>query len=253
MMASGLNAFFLAAALTVSVGFAGPEEVNEVVSRARAYLGSEEALEAVRTVHFRGNLTTGDNLKAEIEIIFQKPYRQRIVTTTRERREITALDGYEAWQRYEDLKDPERWRMSLMQKEQVKRLRANTWENLAFSRGIERKGGRIEDLGMAEVGGHAARKLSFVHDTGSVFTRYFDQQTGRLLLTENEQGGTIREEGEIMTGGIRFPKRIITLMKLQDGKQRSVTIEFTAIAINESFADELFVVPPVVPISAKPN
>lgn len=253
MMASGFSVLILTAALGVSVGFAGPDDVNGVVARARAYLGSEEALEAVRTVHFLGNLTTGDNRKAAIEIIFQKPYRQRIVTTTTERREITALDGYEAWQRYEDMKDAERWRMSLMQKEQVKRLRANTWENLAFYRGLERKGGHVVDLGVAEVGPRKVRKLSFIHDTGSVFTRYFDVETGRLLMTENEQGGTIQEEGEIMAGGIRFPKRIVSQTRLDDGKLRSVTIEFTAIAINESFADELFVVPPVVPIPVKPN
>lgn len=253
MTTTGVGALLLTAALSVSVGFAGPEEINGIVSRARAYLGSEQALESVRTVHFQGNLTTGDNRKAAIEIIFQKPYRQRIVTTTAERREITALDGYEAWQRYEDLKDPERWRMSLMQKEQVKRLRANTWENLAFYRGLEKKGGRVEDLGAAEVGGRRTRKLSFIHDTGSVFTRYFDQETGKLMMTENEQGGSIREEGEIIADGIRFPKRIVTEMKRDDGKLRSVTIEFTAIAINESFADELFAVPPVVPIPVRPN
>lgn len=243
----------LCSALGVCTAFCQTADVKAVVNQARAWLGSEEALQAVRTVHFQGELTTGDHRKATIEIIFQKPYRQRVVTTTADRREITALDDYEAWQRYEDLHNPERWRMSLMQKEQVKRLRANTWENLAFYRGLERKGGRVDDLGLVDLDGLMARKLSFVHDTGSVFTRYFDQTTGRLLLTENEQGGTIREEGEIITGGIRFPKRIVTQTKTEDGRSRLVTIEFTAIAINESFADELFQVPSVVPIPAGPN
>ncbi len=225
--------------------------VDAIIAKARAYLGPEEALNAVRTVHFVGNLITNDNRKARIEIIFEKPYRHRIATSTAERREITALDGYEAWQRYEDLKDPERWRMSLMVKEQVKRLRANTWENLAFYRGLERKGGRVEDLGPVDVDGRKAWKVSFIHDTGSVFTRYFDLETGRLLMTENELGGTIREEGEILAGGIRFPRRILTRIELDDGKVRSVTLEFTDITINESFADELFAVPQVVAPSSK--
>ncbi len=251
MRFSALRALLLFPLLWAGATVAHAADVEAMIAKARAYLGPEEALEAVRTVRFVGNLTTGDNRKATFEIIFQKPYRHRIVTSTAEQREITALDGYEAWQRYEDLKDPDRWRMSLMVKEQVKRLRANTWENLAFYRGLERKGGRVEDLGPTEVNGRKAQKISFIHDTGSVFTRTFDLETGKLLMTENETGGTIREEGEILAGGIRFPQRILTQTTLEGGKLRSVTLEFTSITINESFADELFAVPQMVTPSSK--
>ncbi len=233
--------FFLL--LWLAGGMARAGELETIVAKARAYLGSETALNGVRTVRFVGNLTTGDKQKATFEIIFQKPYRHRIVTSTADQRETTALDGYEAWQRYEDLRNPGSERLSIMEKDQVKRLRANTWENLAFYRGLERKGGRVEDQGTTEINGRTARKISFIHDTGSIFTRYFDQETGRLLLTENEQGGTIQEEGEMWVGGIRFPRRILTQTTLNDGKTRVVTLEFTNIAINESFADEIFTVP----------
>jgi hypothetical protein len=189
-------------------------------------------------------------VEAVVEIIFQKPYQQRIVATsevktataTEQRLEITALDNYDGWHRVQDAKDPSRWRMDLLNKDQIKRLRANTWENLAFYRGLERRGGTIEDLGEANVGGTACYKLAFKHELGIVFIRYFDQATGRLVLTETEQGGSIREEGEIMADGIRFPRRIITTTKQADGKERSVTVNFDKVTVNETFASTLFVV-----------
>jgi hypothetical protein len=64
-----------------------------------------------------------------------------------DRMETTALDDYEGWQKIEDLKDKGRWRMKLLTKDQVKRLRANTWENLAFFRGLQLKGGRWKIIG----------------------------------------------------------------------------------------------------------
>ncbi|MFO1448683.1 MAG: hypothetical protein U1F61_11045 [Opitutaceae bacterium] len=218
-------------------------DTNVAISKARRYLGPEAVLDQVTSVHFWGTLFTDNDQKIAIEIVFQKPYRQRIVTTGAERMETTALDDYEGWQQIEDLKDKGRWRMKLLSKDQVKRLRANTWENLAFFRGIEAKGGKVENLGDVEVEGKPAHKLSFLHPTGSVFTRYFDAETGRLVLTETEQGGRIREEGEIVAGGLRFPQKIVTITRLDGGRERSATIVFDKVVVNESFPPSFFSIP----------
>ena len=218
-------------------------DVESTIAKARGYVGPEPALEKVRSVHFVGTLITDNNQKVAIEIIFQKPYQQRIVTTSSEKTEITALDGYEGWQRIEDLKDRSRWRMKLLTKDQVTRLRANTWENLAFFRGLESKGGRVEALGDAVIEGRSVHKLSFIHSTGSIFTRYFDADSGKLVLTETEQGGKIREEGEILVEGLRFPQKIVTTTVGEGGRERSVTILFERVTVNENFASTDFAVP----------
>ncbi len=238
-------------------------DVASVLAKARAYLGPDAKLDAVKSVHYTGSLVTSEDtpqgprpVEAVVEIIFQKPYQQRIVatsevktgTTTEQRIEVTALDSFDGWHRVQDAKDPSRWRMDLLSKDQIKRLRANTWENLAFYRGLERRGGTIEDLGEANVGGTACDKLAFRHEPGIVFIRYFDKATGRLVLTETEQGGSIREEGEIMADGIRFPRRIITTTKQTDGKERSVTVNFEKVSVNETFASKLFEVPSFLPV-----
>jgi hypothetical protein len=229
-------------------------DVASVITKARAYLGRDEALDAVKSVHFSGVMTTVEDLTEgakpvnySIEIIFQKPYQQRIVASSDKRVEITALDNYDAWRRVEDPKDPTRWRVDLLPKDPIKMLRANTWENLTFFRGLENKGGKIDDLGPTNVNGIACEKLAFRHEPTIVFFRYFDLVTGRLVLTETGSGSTIREEGEIQAAGIRFPKTVITTTKQADGKDRSVTVNFDKVTVNEVFAPGIFAVPPFTP------
>ena len=129
----------------------------------------------------------------------------------------------------------------------MKRLRANTLENLAFFRGLERQGGRIEDQGPITIDGVVCQKIAFIHAPTIVFTRYFDIATGRLRLTETEAGGSIREEGEISVNGMRFPEKIITLTPIANGKSQTVTITFDKISVNETFPASFFAVPALSP------
>lgn len=227
-------------------------DVAATLAKARAFYGSEAALDAVRSVHYVGTAETiADTpegpkpVTAKIEIVFQVPFRQRMVVTLPDRVEVTALDDYEGWQRIEDPAEPTRWRLTLLTTEQIKRLRATTWENLAFHRGIERRNGRVDDLGEVTVDGIRTHKLAFLHDNDIIFFRYFDLGTGRLVLTETDQAERIREEGELVAGGIRFSRKVITTSKLPDGSERTVTITFDRITVNESFPASAFAMPPV--------
>jgi len=219
------------------------------IAQARAFLGTEAALEAVNSIHFTGVLVTTDPAdaakptRAVVEIVFQKNARQRITLTYDKAVEQTALDGYDAWQRQQDSADAGKWRQTLLSADQIKRLRANTYENLGFFRGIDRTGGRVEDLGPATIDGIACQKIAFIHSPVIVFTRYFDVATGRLVLTETEAGGSIREQGEMTVDGVRFPKSIVTVTKDADGKTRMVTITFDTIKVNEFFPADFFAVP----------
>ncbi len=243
-------AFVLCLLPALSVHAASPD-IEKVISRARATVGTEGALSKLQSIHYVGTLTTTSTdekgvstpVKVALEIIFQRPYRQRIVATSDNKIEITALDDYEAWQREQDPADSTRWQMTLLSSDQIKRLRANTWENLSFFRGIEERRGKVEDHGSAKVDGKNTRKLTFDHGDGIVFTRYFDDASGRLLLTETENGVNIREEGEHTVSGVRFPRKIISTSKLPDGSERIVTIVFDKITVNQTFADSLFAVP----------
>lgn len=222
-----------------------------IINRARAYLGGEAALNSIQTLHYHGTLELPD-APAEnqvgpiaVEIIFQKPFRQRSVITSSRGTEITVLDDYDGWQRVEAADDPTRWTLVLLKTDQIKSLRANVWENLAFFRGLDAAGGSTEDLGRATVDGIVCRKLAFIHSPDVTFYRYFDETSGRLVLTETKRGESIREEGYMEVNGIKFPRVLVTETTQPDGSRRTVRITFERISINTPVADSLFAMPPL--------
>lgn len=220
-----------------------------IIAKARAFVGSESALNAVTSIHYLGTLITADpkdaskQTRAALEIIFQKPNQQRIRATSDATIETTALDGYDGWQRVQSVKDESKWKQTLLGTDQIKRLRANTWENLSFFRGIEHIGGRAEEQGTQTIDGITCQKIAFIHGSNIVFNRFFDVATGRLVLTETESGGTIREQGEMIVNGVRFPQSIVTTTKNAKGETQTVTINFEKVTVNENFPASFFAVP----------
>lgn len=219
-----------------------------LIEKARAYLGPDAALDSVEALSMTGELTVLENDQplpgvASIEILFQKPDKQRITASSETRIEVTALDGYDAWSRVSEPGKPESWQVSLLPTDQIKRLRANTFENLSFYRGHAARGVRIEDRGAVTIDGMDCRKVAFVHSSDIVFIRSFDVATGRLVLTETDSGTQIREEGEIRSGGVRFPARIITVNRFSDGTTRTIRVDFKEIVVNPAVEATAFTMP----------
>ena len=261
MTAKSVPILLAAIGLAGVAGAAPSATADQIIAKARSYLGSESALAAVRSVHFVGTMEMEEaspqgprKVRSPIEIIFQKPYQQRIALTTEATVQVTGLDDYDGWQQVQERAAPGRWRLALLQPEMIKKLRANTWENLNFYLGIEKRGGSVRVIGPAMVDGVAAVKVVFEHEPGISFTRYFDQATGRLVLTETDRGDRIREEGELMASGVRFPQKVTSAGGGNDtgAKAGTVTvISFERITINETFADSEFEMP-MVPESPPP-
>ncbi len=251
-----MNSRFLAVLASLALAAAGPlraETLDQVIARARAYLGTESALNAVSTIHFTGTLETtakvpspedstkqiDQPIKLPAEIIFQLEYQQRITITGPGVIETTALDGYDAWQKRANPRNPSQWTVTLLDAGQVKRLRANTWENLSFFAGLDKKGGGVQLIGDVVVDGVPCVKLSFHHAADIIFQRYFDKATGRLIKTETENGTEIREEGEMIVDGVRFPRKVIN-----KGANGTITaIIFDKVELNRRIPAGEFAVP----------
>jgi hypothetical protein len=238
-MKARFAAVFTVIAAFAAIPAAPAQTAEQWIAKARAYLGGERALQAVKSIHFIGTLEVDATTHLPAEIIFQKPFRQRITIKGPKVIEITALDGYDAWQKRINAENPAQWQVTLLDASQVKRLRANTWENLSFFAGIRKKGGTVQLAGDVTVDGVPCVKLSFIHDDAIVFQRYFDKTSGRLLKTETETGAEIREEGEMLVEGIRFPRRVVN--KAASGQ--STTIAFDRILLNEPIPASEFAVP----------
>ena len=228
------------------------ETAEAWITKARAYLGTESALNAVTSIHYFGTLETPDETpvtedkgkpaavtRLPAEIVVQKPYQQRIMLTKDDAVEIRALDGYDGWIKSTSVQTPKQWRFRLLEGQEIKQLRANTWDNLNFFSGLEKKGGAVQLGDEAVVDGVPCIKLSFVYAENITFLRFFDRATGRLVRTKTENGGEIREEGEIMAGGIRFPRKIIN--KSASGQVTVLVID--RVVLNERFPDNEFAVP----------
>lgn len=228
---------------------------DEWIAKARAAVGTEKALASISSVRFIGTVETvqkiptkDDPAKTEdktirlgIDIIFQNPYRQRIVLRSDNGLETTVLDGYDGWIRRSEIGKEAEAQFTLLESTQIKRLRANTWENLSFYRGIEKRGGRVEYQGEADVEAKPCIVLDFLHTDNISFTRYFEKSTGLLIKTVTENGGEIREEGEIIVNGIRYPKVLIN--KSPEGQVATIT--FDSIKVNEPLPAAEFAVPEI--------
>ena len=245
LLSRGCILLALAGFALLPAGAAEPD----IIAKARAYLGGEAALDRVTSLHYVGKLTLEEGGKAaetgpvSVEIIFQKPSRQRSVIAAEKRVETTVLDGFDGWAKVQDPADPTRWNMSLMEADQIRSLRANVAENLSFFRNRDSRHCTIEDLGAAVVDGVSCHKVGYVYSAEVAFIRYFDVATGRLVLTETAQGETIREQGEFIAGGVKLPRTLITTLRRPDGSEQRVTIEFEKVTVNETFPDSLFAMP----------
>lgn len=230
-----------------------------IIAKARAYLGPESVLDSVNSIHMVGSLTASpDNSAAPqrmtVDIIIQKPDRESILIVQKDRIIHTALDAFEGSQEAQDKPAPgqtsidlrKTYRLTILSPEQVESLRVDVLEQIWFYHGPMHEGGQIEDRGSATTDGIATEKIAFVYGPKNTYVRQFDQSTGRLVYSEINGVSKIRQSGEIMAGGIRFPKQI-DVTDVINGKDSTKTYTFDKITVNESFPESLFAVPDILP------
>ncbi len=195
-------------------------EEPEIVVKARSYLGTEDALNSVRTIHLVGTVmkTVSGNSKtdvtANVDIFFEEPFRESVVLLAADRISHTALDNFEAWQQVQTPRapgqaaiDPSRAsQLTLLGSDQTWALRADTLENLGFYRGVLRTGGAIKDLGQELVDGISCEKVFFTYSPSINYVRYFDLRTGRLVMSETLGGPTSARAAKSSPGGSVFPR-----------------------------------------------
>jgi hypothetical protein len=246
---------FAAALLGAVLPIRADEVANQWVAKARAYLGTNAALDAVQSLRFQGSFAGTEQVpdsansgkmveqpvRVSIDIIFQQPMQQRQVIRSDRVERVTALDGYDAWEQVVDLSGKNKPRVTLLDAMSNKRLRATTVENLSFYSDRLASMRQVRFLGEETVDGIICGKLSFTHASGIVFLRYFDRASGHIVKTVVEGGGEIREEGELIVKGVRFPRKVINTAP----NGRSTTINFEEITVNDPFPPESFAVPTI--------
>jgi hypothetical protein len=227
-----------------------------VVGLARAYLGPDSTLSGITSIHFVGTLDRvdpdkgGAPMHGALDLVFAKPLRQRLYVHMDKTSLTTVLDGYDAWDFLQDNADKSKFELKWLSAGDIRTLRANTWENLYFFRGLQGEGA-IVDKGPATAEGIACERVDFTHGPGIVYERYFDRDNGRLVLTVRGPE-TIRESGEIRVEGLHFSRTITSTTKLPSGKDLVSTVTFSSIALNEPVSSGEFAAPDIVAAKQPP-
>lgn len=237
--------------LSLGLAAALPAAAGEppIIAKARAYIGTEATLAGLTSVRFIATLKIADPADpaktklVPLDAVFEKPDRQLLKMTIDDRTEITGLDGYESWQMIQTGAAAKQRRLTILPPARTRRLLAETWENLYYYRGLEQRGGKAEDLGQHTIDGVNCQKIAFVHGANVVFTRYFDVATGRLVLTETEDGRRIREEGEMTVQGLRFPRVVTTQSKDAKGAPQTIVLTIERVDLNHPSPPRYFAVP----------
>ena len=229
----------------------GELSTDKIIRMARDYLGDGETLDGVKSLRFSGAYEfAGGNSGGRIEILLEKPMRQRLELIEGDEIQTKAVDGDDGWRRLMSRRDPNSVVIGILDAPLVREMRANTFENLNFFSGIGEMRGRILNRGKTKKDGRDVYVLVFQYNEHLYFERYFDAATGELISTVNGEGLEIKEVGEIRSGGIRFPERIVSL---KDGEILNAVI-FEEIAVNEEFDRKMFEIPSfVTPASAREN
>ena len=246
-MKCGLNKLICSAVLilvssAVVVPLRGELTTEQILAKAREYLGGDTQLRAVETIQFHGSFTTNKGEeKGEILIYLKKPFKQRldIIRAHDGSIETTAINDIDGWGRRVNKEDADDWTIRILSMPELKRMRANTYDNLNFYSGIEKLGGKIINKGIVNKDGKNAYVLHFQYDNTIHYKRYFDVNTGKLLATINDKGIEIKDIGEFIVDGIRFPREQI---RIEDGKKKD-TLSFNKIIINAPMDDKIFELP----------
>lgn len=211
------------------------EPLPEVLAKARRLIGSEADLHGVETLRFLGKVVTESGFEAELEIVFKKPSSSWLRLETAESVEITANNAHEGYLLSEN-KTTGRRNLQVLPGPAVSRLANGAWERLNFFAHPRSRFGNIKLEGKVRYDDRMSEKVVFYYPGEIWSARYFDSDTGRLLMTVNDSGLVYMEDGFKRAGGITFPARV----HVRDGKNETKVMHFDLIEVNGPVDDSLF-------------
>ncbi len=99
-----LAAFILLS--SIAFGADSDEEIiQETIELARSYLGDSNKLDSITSIHYKGSLLYSSGDLGTIEMVYQKPMKQRMVAVIGDRKEVSVLNNSEGWTTFERVVD----------------------------------------------------------------------------------------------------------------------------------------------------
>lgn len=234
-----MRCFTLSVLLLCLSSLASAITAEEVVARARSYLGTEEALNRVESLSFRGTVTNraGDRVST-MSLELMSPNFQKMTIVNQETYSVTVVNAFEGLTRVHNLDNPSLYTIAVLPPDRVEFLRANSLENLNFFRGAE-----VSSKAALVLNGETIKRGRPVYRLESqypnvTYTRFFDRENGQLIATRISQGDyELVEQDYFQVEGIRFPRHVLTYSP--DGHLLR-TVTFEEIIINPKLTVEDF-------------
>ncbi len=218
------------------------EVIQSTIELARSYLGDENKLEAITSIHYEGSLLYSSGELGTIEMVYQKPMRQRMVAVIGDRKEISVLNGSEGWTTFERVVDSLPLSMEIFDPLRILIMQSSVREAFGFFQKPDVRNGEITYDGKETFKGRECILLTYHHGDGIAYRRFIDAETGQVLRSLDSKGVEYVEEGEILVDGIRFPKKMVSTFSTAIGSQ-TMEFSYTSIKLNRDLPESDFVMP----------
>lgn len=233
-----LLSFF--AVLTVSLT-ASEDQAEAIIKRARAAVGDDAVLNQLVTLKIRGSIKPADSKlpSARFLLIARKPCSQRLEVRIDNLVETTLLEDCSGCIIRTDLENADgRSQFRKMGDEEVQRMAFNTRQLFNFYREDVSLGEKVSYEGLEQRWKTQCNKLVYAYPEGTLTTRYFSVDSGKLVSTITDKGVENIEVGTQTVEGIQFPRKI----EYHQGEQLLHTLILETIEVNKPLRAGIFTI-----------
>ncbi|MGB0369845.1 MAG: hypothetical protein ACPGN3_00745 [Opitutales bacterium] len=214
-------------------------DAESAFNAARRSMGPESALNRVKSLHFEGYVVAEDSgSRAKLEIVFAKPHLSWMKVSRENIVENMVANKFEGFMRKHDLSNGDT-KTSVLPARVASRMNNLAWMNLHFFAHPQKRFGKAKSQGFVKVDGRLCHKVRLQFPSDLWTDLYFDKESGSPLASQDDNGLRRVLSGQIVSGGIRFPKEITIF---EPGKETRRLV-FEKIAVNQAVDPRIFEFP----------
>jgi hypothetical protein len=233
--------FLTIGSVSIAYSVLGQEKIivnpETIIDLARNYYGREEALQAVQTIYYEGEILDpkGERKNGLVRIFLKKPYFQRMEIQMGRIVTVHCVNGIEGYHLQADTNSG-RKKISVLPAKRVEELMISSFENLNFLRNPKDRPREVKYLGEKEYQGEPCYKVLFQYGSGIHYTRLIHAKSGRVVMTIDHQGVEMHHRGEVFSKGIRFTK----ILETYKDNQHINSLDFGLVLLNKEIPDSFF-------------
>lgn len=224
------------------VSYLTADQIDEktVIERARATVGSNDALDRVVTLRLVGGLwpAGSEAASATILIVARKPNSQRVELKVDDIVETTILNGHEGCIIRSNLSGGPSKMRDLIEPE-LERVRYDTRQFFNFYKPDFKNGETARVEGIETRFGQRVYKLTYAYPEGLKTIRYFSVEDDSIVSTVTQNGVEMVGVGAQMVEGVKFPESI----DYYEGERKLHSIIFDEILVNKPLKAGIFDIP----------